>query len=104
MSTLAEASRSGLAVVGQSVERGRERSRTARHLSHEARDVLGTASLAAERANKAAGGVESASAEIDKMVAAIEVVSFRTNLLALKRRGRSGAGRRKGRRLRGGRR
>jgi methyl-accepting chemotaxis protein len=59
---------------------------------------LGNASLAADRADRAAVGVDSASAEIDKMVAAIEDVSFRTNLLALNaaveaaRAGEKGAG------------
>jgi methyl-accepting chemotaxis protein len=98
MAELAEASRSGLTVAGQSLQRGRDKARGARLINREARDALGNASLAADRADRAAGGVESASAEIDKMVAAIEDVSFRTNLLALNaaveaaRAGEKGAG------------
>ncbi|MEO7222668.1 MAG: methyl-accepting chemotaxis protein [Devosia sp.] len=98
MAELAESSRSGLNTAGESIGRGRDKAKAARQINREARDVLGNASLAADRADRAAGGVESASAEIDKMVAAIEDVSFRTNLLALNaaveaaRAGEKGAG------------
>jgi len=98
MAELAESSRAGLATATDSIGRGRDKARTARQLSRESRDVLGNAALAAERADRAAGGVESASAEIDKLVAAIEDVCFRTNLLALNaaveaaRAGEKGAG------------
>lgn len=98
MAELAGSSRAGLTIAGNSLGLGREKARAARLINREARDVLGNASLAAERADRAAGGVESASAEIDKMVAAIEDVSFRTNLLALNaaveaaRAGEKGAG------------
>jgi methyl-accepting chemotaxis protein len=94
----ADQSRAGLTVAGDSVGRGREKAKIVRQLSREARDVLDTAALTADRADRAAGGVESASAEIDKMVADIEDVSFRTNLLALNaaveaaRAGEKGAG------------
>jgi methyl-accepting chemotaxis protein len=94
----ADQSRAGLTVVGESIVRGQDKAKVARQLNREARDVLDTATLAAERADRAAGGVETASAEIDKMVAAIEDVSFRTNLLALNaaveaaRAGEKGAG------------
>jgi methyl-accepting chemotaxis protein len=98
MAELADASRSGLMAAGSSLQRGRDRAKGARLINREARDVLGNATLAADRADRAAGGVETASAEIDKMVAAIEDVSFRTNLLALNaaveaaRAGEKGAG------------
>ena len=98
MAELAESSRAGLNSAGDSIGRSRDKAKVAKQLSREARDVLGNASLAAERADRAAGGVESASIEIDKMVAAIEDVSFRTNLLALNaaveaaRAGEKGAG------------
>ena len=98
MAELAESSRAGLATATGAIGRGRDKAKAARQLSREARDVLGNASLAAERADRAAGGVENASIEIDKMVAAIEDVSFRTNLLALNaaveaaRAGEKGAG------------
>ncbi|HZY69091.1 MAG TPA: methyl-accepting chemotaxis protein, partial [Devosia sp.] len=95
---LADGSRTGLTVAGAAVGRGREKVRAARQLNREARDVLGNAALAAERADRAASGVESTAGEIDKLVAAIEDVSFRTNLLALNaaveaaRAGEKGAG------------
>jgi methyl-accepting chemotaxis protein len=98
MAELTESSRAGLNTATGAIGRGRDKARAAKQMSREARDVLGNASLAAERADRAAGGVESASAEIDKMVAAIEDVSFRTNLLALNaaveaaRAGEKGAG------------
>jgi methyl-accepting chemotaxis protein len=98
MAELAQTSQAGLNAAGVSIGRGRDKARIAKQINRDARDVLGNASLAAERADRAAGGVESASAEIDKMVAAIEDVSFRTNLLALNaaveaaRAGEKGAG------------
>lgn len=98
MAEIAEASRTGLTEAEASITRGREKARAARQINREARDVLGDASLAAVRADRAADGIETASAEIDKMVAAIEDVSFRTNLLALNaaveaaRAGEKGAG------------
>lgn len=54
--------------------------------------------VAARRTHLAVGGVDKATAEIDRMVAAIEDVSFRTNLWALNaaveaaRAGEKGAG------------
>ncbi len=98
MAELAERSRAGLDTAGATIGRGRDRAKAARQLSRAARDVLGNATLAAERADRAAEGVEGASVEIDKLVAAIEDVSFRTNLLALNaaveaaRAGEKGAG------------
>ena len=98
MAELADASHNSLTVAGTALQRGRDKAKGARLINREARDVLGNAALAADRADRAAGGVESASAEIDKMVAAIEDVSFRTNLLALNaaveaaRAGEKGAG------------
>ncbi|RYE07711.1 MAG: hypothetical protein EOP22_16760 [Hyphomicrobiales bacterium] len=98
MADLAEASRAGIVVASKSVTKGRDRIRASQQLQRDARQVLGHASIAADRADAAAGGVENASIEIDKMVAAIEDVSFRTNLLALNaaveaaRAGEKGAG------------
>lgn len=98
MADLADSSRTGLIVAGESISRGRDKAKAARQLSRDAREALDNAALAADRADRAAGGVENASAEIDKMVAAIEDVSFRTNLLALNaaveaaRAGEKGAG------------
>ena len=94
----ADKSRAGLTVASESVDRGREKVKVMRQIGREAREALDTANLTADRADRAAGGVETASAEIDKMVADIEDVSFRTNLLALNaaveaaRAGEKGAG------------
>jgi len=98
MAELAGGARTGLTVAGHALERGREKARSTRTLSREARTVLGEASVAAERVSVAAGGVEGTTQEIDKLMAAIEDVSFRTNLLALNaaveaaRAGEKGAG------------
>ena len=101
VSTLAEhadQSRAGLEVADQSISRSRERVQSAQMLYREAETMLSNASVTAERASLSAGGVEKATAEIDALVAAIEDVSFRTNLLALNaaveaaRAGEKGAG------------
>ena len=98
MAEAAYGAQTGLAVAGQSIERGRERTRTARALGKQAKGIVGEATTVAKRANMAAGSVEGATAEIDRLVAAIEDVSFRTNLLALNaaveaaRAGEKGAG------------
>ncbi len=98
MSEMADGARTGLTHATGAVERGREKARLARALGHDARTALGEAAVAAERATAAAGGVDSTTQEIDKLVAAIEDVSFRTNLLALNaaveaaRAGEKGAG------------
>ena len=63
MADLAQSSRAGLAVAGESLERGRDKAKLVRQLNRDARDVLGNASLAAERADRAADGVETASAQ-----------------------------------------
>jgi methyl-accepting chemotaxis protein len=95
---LAESGKTGAGIAGQALERGRDKARGLRTLGREARTALGEAALAAERANAAAGGVDGTTQEIDKLMAAIEDVSFRTNLLALNaaveaaRAGEKGAG------------
>jgi len=98
MSDAAEGARSGITAASHAVDHSREKVRAARTLSREARTVLGEANLAAERANVAATSVDGTAVEIDKLMAAIEDVSFRTNLLALNaaveaaRAGEKGAG------------
>ncbi len=98
MSDAADGARSGLTAATHAVEHGRDKVRSARALSREARTVLSEANLAAERANTAATGVDGTALEIDKLMSAIEDVSFRTNLLALNaaveaaRAGEKGAG------------
>ncbi len=83
LAELADNSRSSLAVANAAVSRGREKAGVLRNLERDARAVAAEAAAAAGRAALAVGGVDSATAEIDKLVAAIEDVSFRTNLLAL---------------------
>jgi methyl-accepting chemotaxis protein len=94
----AEGTRTGIKVAGDAVQRGRDRTKMARALEKQVRDIVGEAGEAAKRTNTAAGRVGGTAAEIDKLVAAIEDVSFRTNLLALNaaveaaRAGEKGAG------------
>ena len=98
MAELADQSRTGLIVAGAAVQRGRDQIKTARVLEREAIVLAADAALAAQRTQVAAEGVDTTTSEIDKMVAAIEDVSFRTNLLALNaaveaaRAGEKGAG------------
>jgi methyl-accepting chemotaxis protein len=94
----AEGARAGAKVAGEAMLRSRDHAKMARALENQVRAIVGEASQAAERTSKAAGGVDGSTAEIDKLVAAIEDVSFRTNLLALNaaveaaRAGEKGAG------------
>lgn len=98
MAELADDSRSAMATVRTAVDEGRARMRAVRAAENEATLRAADAALVAQRALIAAEGVDGASAEIDRMVAAIEDVSFRTNLLALNaaveaaRAGEKGAG------------
>jgi methyl-accepting chemotaxis protein len=79
----ADESRVGLTVAGESIGRSRDRIKAARALHKQAETLLSDANLTAERARLSVDGVDSATGEIDTLVAAIEDVSFRTNLLAL---------------------
>ena len=94
----ADESRVGLTVAGESIARGRERVKALRALQRESGALLSDAALTVDRARLSAGGVDQATTEIDTLVAAIEDVSFRTNLLALNaaveaaRAGEKGAG------------
>jgi methyl-accepting chemotaxis protein len=98
MGELASATQSGIAVASKAVKTGRAKMTAALQLEREAKALAVNAATAARRTHEAAGGVDLASGEIDKMVAAIEDVSFRTNLLALNaaveaaRAGEQGAG------------
>lgn len=98
LADLAERSRTGVTVVGDAVERSREKLKAIRTLQRDALALTSDAALAAERARISADGVDVATAEIDKLVTAIEDVSARTNLLALNaaveaaRAGEKGAG------------
>ncbi len=98
LAELADQSRSGLVVAADAIDKGRDRTRTVRALEREAVQIATEAALAVRRTGAAVDGLGSATAEIDKMVTAIEDVSFRTNLLALNaaveaaRAGEKGAG------------
>lgn len=98
LASLADSTRTGLTVAGDAIARGRERTRKARLLGKETQTLMNEAGRVADRNTASASGVEAATAEIDKLVAAIEDVSFRTNLLALNaaveaaRAGEKGAG------------
>lgn len=83
MAEYADKSRTGLVVAGDAIEKSRERTKAVRNLEKQAIEMANDAGLAARRAEVAVEGVEATTAEIDKMMAAIEDVSFRTNLLAL---------------------
>jgi methyl-accepting chemotaxis protein len=98
MGELASATQAGFAVASKAVSTSRTRMAAARQLEREAKAMASSAATAARRTHQAAGGVDLATAQIDKMIAAIEDVSFRTNLLALNaaveaaRAGETGAG------------
>jgi methyl-accepting chemotaxis protein len=83
LAELADQSREGLAVAAEVIEQGRSKAHAVRLLEREAAKFASGAVLAAERSGAAVGDVGATTSEIDKMVSAIEDVSFRTNLLAL---------------------
>jgi methyl-accepting chemotaxis protein len=98
LAELADQSRAGLAVASDAIGKGRDRTKTVRALEREAMVLAADAALAVQRTGTAVDGVGVATNQIDKMVSAIEDVSFRTNLLALNaaveaaRAGEKGAG------------
>jgi methyl-accepting chemotaxis protein len=98
LAELADQSRTGLVVAASAIGKGRDRTRVVRGLEREAVQMAADAALAVQRSGAAVDGVGSATSQIDKMVSAIEDVSFRTNLLALNaaveaaRAGEKGAG------------
>ncbi len=83
LAELADQSRVGLTVASNAIEKGRTKTQTVRKLEREAAALAADAALALQRTTASVGGVQTTTAEIDRMVAAIEDVSFRTNLLAL---------------------
>jgi methyl-accepting chemotaxis protein len=95
---LAAAGRDDAGVTGRALTEGGGRLRQARASSRQAQDLLGQAELSVRRTNALVGEIDEMTSDIDKMVQAIEDVSFRTNLLALNaaveaaRAGEKGAG------------
>jgi len=98
LAELADQSRAGLSVASSAIEKGRAKAQSVRALERQAVALAADAALAVQRTSVSVGGVESTTAEIDRMVSSIEDVSFRTNLLALNaaveaaRAGEKGAG------------
>lgn len=98
LAELADQSRVGLTVASSAIEKGRVKAQSVRTLERQAVALAADAALAVQRTSVSVGGVESTTAEIDRMVNNIEDVSFRTNLLALNaaveaaRAGEKGAG------------
>ncbi|GLQ11647.1 methyl-accepting chemotaxis protein [Devosia yakushimensis] len=85
-------------MAGDALQRGGELVRRVRARGRDAQALAGEAELAAARTHAAVGDIDQVTREIDKLVAAIEDVSFRTNMLALNaaveaaRAGEKGAG------------
>jgi len=98
LAELADQSRAGLNAASASIEKSRARTRNVRTLERQAVVMAADAALAVQKTSASVSGVESVTAEIDRMVGTIEDVSFRTNLLALNaaveaaRAGEKGAG------------
>jgi len=98
LAELADQGRTGLAAAALAIDRGREGARAARAHEQKVVALAAEATRAVERTGAAVGGLGTTAAEIDRMIGAIEDVSFRTNLLALNaaveaaRAGEKGAG------------
>ena len=98
LAELADQSHQGLNAASSAIRESREKTETVLVLERQAISLAADAALAVQRSGIAITGVENTAAEIDKMVGAIEDVSFRTNLLALNaaveaaRAGEKGAG------------
>lgn len=84
--------------TGRALVEGGGRLRQALAISRDAQELVGQADLAVRRTHALVGEIDQMTSDIDKMVQAIEDVSFRTNLLALNaaveaaRAGEKGAG------------
>jgi methyl-accepting chemotaxis protein len=98
LTSVAAQTRADAAATNSVLQRGDAEARQIRDSGHQARDLVNAADLAARRTHAVVTDIEVMTREIDTMMAAIEEVSFRTNLLALNaaveaaRAGEKGAG------------
>jgi len=98
MANAAAESREDVGTAAAVIMRSRQGVQAVKGHGRDARNALGEAVLVARRGTAAAQSAEGTAIEIDRLVAAIEDVSFRTNLLALNaaveaaRAGEKGAG------------
>jgi len=98
MGSLAADNQDDTELMGKALSAGTGRLKQARVLGRQAENLAGSADIAAQRTHAVVGAIDAMTLDIDKMVAAIESVSFRTNLLALNaaveaaRAGEKGAG------------
>jgi methyl-accepting chemotaxis protein len=95
---LSAESRTDAGTTRQALAEGGGRLRQALAIGRDAQELVGQADLAVRRTHAVVGELDQMTQEVDKMVQAIEDVSFRTNLLALNaaveaaRAGEKGAG------------
>ncbi|MDB5589399.1 MAG: Methyl-accepting chemotaxis protein [Devosia sp.] len=98
LTSVAAQTRADVTTTNAVLQRGDAQARKMRNSGHQARDLVGAADLAARRTHAVVSDIDAMTREIDTMMAAIEEVSFRTNLLALNaaveaaRAGEKGAG------------
>ncbi len=98
LTSVAAQTRADAGATNAVLQRGQTEARQVRERGQQARDLAGAADLAARRTHALVSEMDGMTREIDAMVAAIEDVSFRTNLLALNasveaaRAGEKGAG------------
>lgn len=98
LSAVASETRVDALAADNALRLGATQARQARDSSRDVRNLVGAADLAARRTNAAVMEIEAMTRQVDAMMAAIEDVSFRTNLLALNaaveaaRAGEKGAG------------
>jgi len=98
LTSVAAQTRADATATNAVLQRGDAEARKMRDSGHLARDLVSAADLAARRTHAVVTDIDGMTREIDKMTAAIEEVSFRTNLLALNaaveaaRAGEKGAG------------
>jgi methyl-accepting chemotaxis protein len=98
LTSVAAQTRAEAAATNVMLQRGDIEARQLRDSGQQARDLVNAADLAARRTYAVVSDIDRMTREIDTMMAAIEEVSFRTNLLALNaaveaaRAGEKGAG------------